>query len=1033
MCRFNHHILLPGIFIHPALLMSNADLSEIIDNFNLNWPHGDLENPEDISLHKITPSIYVTPADFSVDKPSCAVKTITSTDLSVIHMNCRSIENKKDNLINILDTFANCATPVSFQFVGVTETWLSRTDFSIPSYKFVSIPYKRGGGIGMFVRNDMQYQLRDDLSCITDSHEMLFVESESDCRPTRAKNCIIGVIYRRHVSQDDFLSAVDNVLDKIYSENKNVILMGDFNSNLLHLTCDGAVQDLYNTLVAQSLTPQITKPTRITEKSATLIDHIWSNIANKARVSACVYTEFSDHLPVCSIYNTSVKYVEKTPLPRRSFSSKNVGLFKSMLEMKNWNCVLSSNDCNEAYDMLYGILHSCFEECFRLKTPTSKKMCCKNEWMTPGLLVSSRIKDKMYSKYLKCKNVYLKGIKFIEYKEYRNIYNSLIRKTKKLYYLSKFDEANGDIKKTWEVIKSVLGSTRPQTKINEIHHNDKISKNDLETADLFNEFFTSIAKETIGKIGKASTDYSRYLGAKNVNSIFLIPTDETEILNIISKLSNKKSAGLDEISPNLLKSIAHIISKPLCHIANLMLSSGKFIDNLKHAKVVPIYKKNDPSQAGNYRPISLLCTVSKVMERLIYNRLSDVMCKFGLLYPNQYGFRNRCSTQHAILEMSDRLRRSWENNETPMGIFIDLSKAFDCIDHSILLAKLEHIGIRDVALNLISSYLSKRKQLVDINGSKSNFLDVTIGVPQGSILGPLLFLIYINDLVQSTSIVNFIMFADDTSMLYNSSGNCLPFDSLNEELDKVSDWFAANGLLVNASKSNVVIFKLKNKTPVHTGKVIINKSCLDIVNHVNFLGVEIDSKLNWTTHINKICTKISQNIGVLNRIKLIVPDFVLRILYNSLVLPYLNYGLLAWGTAAKCHLNKLVVLQKRAVRVISFAKFKDHSGPLFKKHKILPLYDLYRYQGAIFVYDSLCNNLPPYFKNMYVENSNIHSHNTRKSSNIHIDNRKLVASSKSIRHQLPLLWNELPEDIKCITNRNRFKYKLKLHCLQSLT
>ena len=322
----------------------------------------------------------------------------------------------------------------------------------------------------------------------------------------------------------------------------------------------------------------------------------------------------------------------------------------------------------------------------------------------------------------------------------------------------------------------------------------------------------------------------------------------------------------------------------LAHLINCSQKSGIFPENGKIARVIPVYKgKGSKHSFENYRPISLLPVFSKIIERLIYNKIFEFLVRYEILFESQFGFRAGHNTMHATLDFIKTIEDSIEAGNFAIGIFCDLSKAFDTLNHEILLEKLEHYGIRDTALTWFKSYLDGRHQYVELNGYKSTTLPLEVGVPQGSILGPLLFLLYINDLPSATNLKS-VMFADDTNLLILGNNLEALTTLLNSELEGVSDYFKANQLKLNAKKTKMVIFRRK-ALPASNSQVdvFLDGERLEISDEAPFLGVTIDSTLNWEKHCNSVANKITRNNGMLNRVKNILPPPTLKLLYHSFV------------------------------------------------------------------------------------------------------------------------------------------------------
>ena len=321
----------------------------------------------------------------------------------------------------------------------------------------------------------------------------------------------------------------------------------------------------------------------------------------------------------------------------------------------------------------------------------------------------------------------------------------------------------------------------------------------------FNDFFVNIGPKLASNIQNTGKNYYDYLKGVNPSSMYLKPIVEMDIITIIDKINSNKGAGNDNIGNFIIKRVANEIAKFLTMLFNLSITTGIVPEKLKIAKVIPIYKKDDAEKFSNYRPVSLLPCFSKILERLVFNRCVEYIDAHEILNDKQFGFRPNHSTYMAIMQLVDMITSAVERNETTIGIFLDLSKAFDTIDHKILLHKLEHYGFRGVVLEWFKNYLTNRKQYVSYNSCESEQKDITCGVPQGSILGPLLFILYVNNITNTSNVLEFILFADDTTILYSHPKIDNQINCINEELKEVSNWFKANKLSVDASKTNYMI------------------------------------------------------------------------------------------------------------------------------------------------------------------------------------------------------------------------------------
>lgn len=456
--------------------------------------------------------------------------------------------------------------------------------------------------------------------------------------------------------------------------------------------------------------------------------------------------------------------------------------------------------------------------------------------------------------------------------------------------------------------------------------------------------------------------------------------------------------------------------------------------------------------------MSVLPCFSKILERLALNRCLNYINRYNILNNKQFGFRPNHSTYMAIVELVNKVCNAVEKNENTVGIFLDLSKAFDTIDHHILLYKLEYYGFRGIVLEWFKNYLTNRKQYVSYQSVNSELQDIKCGVPQGSILGPLLFILYMNDITSTSSMLEFILFADDTTILYSHPEIETKNDLINNELLEVSNWFKANKLSINASKTNYMLLGTQPGTSKYIGKCdstkdgpetifdqtiaedsvnsskmlnfVLDDVNLDRVNITKFLGVLIDENLTWKYHIEAISKTISRNIGVLNKLKHFVPDQILHTLYCTLVMPYINYGILIWGNAANVYLQTIFKLQKWALRTISNSYYRCPSSPLFAKYRILNVYDSYNLELSTFMYKHFNNELPETFNKYFIKHAEIHNYHTRNALDYSIPKTKKVYSQRSVRNTGPLQWNSLEQNIKQSKSVKHLRNQLKNQFIQ---
>ena len=739
--------------------------------------------------------------------------------------------------------------------------------------------------------------------------------------------------------------------------------------------------------------------------------------------SGIIFSKISDHLPCFAIINVKK---DRRKLPKLVTINVNneqaVQSFKDELQNKISAEMFDRNPLSDP-NVNYNKLNEILVECKKKHMPTKQVRFNKRKhkatpWITYGIMESIKHKDKLLAKlYATNPNSNCYADREAELTEYCATLQKCKRQAKSLYYKSRFQKCCNNIKETWKNIDEVIkrNGNKSEFPTNFIHEG-RIIKEDADIAETFNDFFTNIGPKLASEIkSTCQKSYKAFLTEKITSNFNFHTVDVEHVKKTFGKLKSKASSGHDGISSSLLKDIHIIIAEVTTTIINQSLLTGIFPDSLKCAKVVPVFKKDSPHQLGNYRPISLLPALSKVFEKIAYEQTYEYLSDKKLLYKSQYGFRKNHSTELAAMEVTDTIFKYLDNKKLPIAIFIDLSKAFDTIDHETLLFKLKHYGIRGTAYNWFKSYLTNRTQYVQYKDKCSQKLKITTGVPQGSILGPLLFIVYVNDIAKITNKFHFTIYADDTTLIEPICSFTNPSQAnintltaqINAELDGVVQWMELNKLSLNVKKTKMMLFHYKQRNVKDIKlQIKINGIVVEKVKKFKFLGITLDENMTWTAHKQKVASKMAYSIGIMKRLKKCMPMSVMKTLYNSLIVPHLTYGLILWGKKLK----RIIKLQKWAIRAMANAKYNGHTEPIMKKHGLIKVSDLYKL-SAIKIYHKYKNEmLPPFFKNIF-ETLIQHGYHTRQCKRRRFE-PSTIAATQSPKFVVPTIIDSLTDEIK---------------------
>ena len=632
----------------------------------------------------------------------------------------------------------------------------------------------------------------------------------------------------------------------------------------------------------------------------------------------------------------------------------------------------------------------------------------KVSWITEEVIQQSRFKNELFKKHRSEPN---NNALHDEYIKVRNKHKAFIRRVKLETQRKRLLDCRGNSSQLWKLIREDCnkhGRMGPDKLIIDsklITDQKKIAKH---FQDSFQQIWGSIHSDQAKKVLVSRMTNQQYLFNP-------LPAESHEVLRLIHGLDIKKAPGLDGMTVRTIKEIAAHIAAPLTDIFNSSLLQGSFPKNMKVGKIIAVHKKGSRLDINNYRPVTILPIISKIFEKLMYSRLYGFLSEHSLLSCKQFGFRKGRSTQDAILNFLNSIYSDLEDGKVPVGICFDLSRAFDSINHELLLKKLCAVGVTGTILNWFRSYLQDRPNQFVLKNKKSGeimteqFL-INVGVPQGSNLGPLLFLIYINDLVDvfSPEIVP-TLFADDSNVNYSVSTAEDVEPSVLRVKEAFNNWAEMNGLTVNQSKTSVLLFK--------GGASKSHISRLDLSECSKFLGIYIDNNLKFDIHVDNLCSKLRSSIYCLKIIRDWAGMPLLRSVYFALFHSHINYCVLAWGNLPEYQVVRILRLQKWALRVMCRKNSRHSCRDLFTNLNIMTF-------PSFYLFSSVCYAREKLEAGIFTLQSDSSNYVTRNKFNIKCDMVSSLKVQKSIIHSSKTHYNHLPVDIRALP-RSHFKSKVK--------
>lgn len=934
-------------------------------------------------------------------------------DPNILLLNINTINvNKINNLTVDIKSYPN------LNFLCLVETGVKPDLINIVhinGYKLVS-SYCRSsfkcGGVGIWAKEFIDVkEINLEKDCTEQHFEI--------CAASFKKNgttCIILNCYRSPAGDAElFLKKIVDVLNKLFTPTVDFILCGDFNFDKYN---NKYFNSLCTVLSSFNLISVIGWPTRVTGTTCTMIDHIFINFKNNGICSVLDNT-ISDHRTVFLELQCNTINSEKASCVKRSFNDSAILNFQRALQDENWCCLYTISEPNLAFNYFF----ETFMYYFNYHFPERRyyvNIINNKKWVNDTVRSSSTYLKDLFI----LKNIYPDLTS--AYTEAKRKHSNLINKTKKEYYQSKIDNSNNPARAAWNTISEVSNKTKKHDNL--IIKKDKhIIQNPKMIASLFNDFFINTPADIVNQIPQLDNTNVINRSKHIQHTLFLKPFSEDELFSLLNnKLKNKKSSGPDDVPAFLIKKILKLLVKPLTFLVNISFETGTFPDNLKIGKVVPILKKKDPNEMENYRPITIPSSFSKLFEYCYLDRLINFLKKYEILSENQHGFRCEKSTVTAVNSFYNKIIYYIEAGECPVGIFFDLSRAFDCVNHVKLTALLYDYGIRGQSLNWITSFLKDRQQYVSIQHSyenkvskvKSGVSFLNMGVPQGSILGPVLFILYVNELNSVLCNEFFSMYADDLSTITSDCKENILIDKCNNVIGKISTFFNQHHLYLNSDKTQLIQFHNRQKNCPLISLNVDKSTITNTSDSVKFLGLYIDECLSWKSHCEHMISKLSSLSFLFKNIKMVLTKEQIVNLYYAQVDSRLRYGVCYWGNSTLS--QNVFVSQKRILRCMAGISSFHSCKEVFREYKILTLPALYVFEMCVYVYKH---------KNIFSLNKDIHNLNTRSKEDVRVPYARLNITSNSPNYIGPKMFNHLPVECKLSSNLFNFKTNLKLFLL----
>lgn len=930
--------------------------------------------------------------------------------VKIFQWNIRGMNSleKFDCVRELIDRYGD---PIDVLVLG--ETWVKEGNqelYNLEGYTSVfSCRRRSNGGLVVYVRSKINPKIVEIVSQ-NGFHLIHLLLSLGG-----SKLNLIAVYRPPGYPTGDFLEKLEAKFGALRRD-QQIVLLGDTNIPC-NVEVNNAVQEYVRLLSSFSL--QVTNNVITRPASQNQLDHVVCSTGIPGRIiNETVETELSDHSMILTSLDLKADKVARTLVSK-------VVNHELLNELFVRSIVHIPEELSAAERLLFAI--NKYKEALEIATKTvtvrarTKGNC---PWMTLELWQMIKIKEHVLkSSKQHPSNAHLREL----VKHASHLLSKRKAQSKRNYYYNMITKSTP--KNSWKLINEVIGRAKQKDSKVSVRDQSGVLRDDLQAANALNNHFCEIGDKLASTIPSDRNVNNFGTLMQHDLTIYMRPATSQEVVVLIRQLNSNKSPGPDHIPATFIKKNHLLFADLLKDAFNEMIATGTYPDFLKEARVVPIFKAGDPTDVNNYRPISTLSMLNKLLEQMLAARLSSFLDTNKHLYNMQYGFRKGSSTLTATCELLEDIYNSLDDKKFAGGLFLDLQKAFDTINHELLLQKLEFYGIRGLANDLLRSYLSNRSQHVSVGGIRSESRYITTGVPQGSNLGPLLFLVFINDLSRLPLVGKIRLFADDTLLLYSSRDCRIIRDNMLDDLDILNQFFASNLLSLNVSKTKFVIFHTRQRRVPELSPIMFGNQVVERVPHFKYLGLVLDETLSWEAHIQHLKRCIAPICGVLRKLASFIPPAWLLKLYFALVQSRLQYLVLNWGSAAVFRLRELQTLQNRCLKSILT---KPHLYPTRQLYieapeTVLPVRGLHMQQTLT------------HMRNMLKDDATHHNLDfeiivsvTRQNGDIRIARSNTELCKKRLTYVGSKLFNDLPDHLKEETSKQVFKKNLRLHIKNNL-